>query len=314
MHVPVRAIALTLALAPIAVAAQRGRAIVSIEALVGSAEAVYVGRVTKVDPESPDLDKPVYDRVTHIIFKVLETIRGTALASVTLPYHSYAAVFQALRDRKTEILIAFSRGYRGWDTLSGFNPVPSSETSRHVYVHALAPVPGADRLQDPAGDFNVASDYGRMFGTDLTVLNRRDAILRRARAFQQRFPDPVGTVEMGLPRGFFELVGYANAYGSVSLAKTADTERALRSLVSDPSRFLKRYKPRNRAEDRNQFVVEGMMALSAFPTEETRRLIEKISKDYKGDPGAPKEGGFSDQRVRDQAKRVLAGWEQKGSR
>ncbi|MBS1715808.1 MAG: hypothetical protein JST30_15885 [Armatimonadetes bacterium] len=282
----------------------------SVEAMVGSSDAVYVGRIVRIETPAGEESKPVYDRTSRIVFAVSETIRGPKIRETVFLNRSHHSDLDALRDLKVELLYAIGQGHRGWDPEKRYVPVDPAPSAfgTYGYLHSLAPIKEAKSPDHPAADFDVASDQGRMFGADLSVVRSRKDILKRAREYQRKHPETVGTVELGLPDGYFDLVGYHNAFGIVALPKTAETGVTLRRIVEEPERLLARYRPRDWAEDRNRLVAEAVRVLSEFPDPETKALVSRIADGYRSPGGGPTNGWTTDEKVRETARRVLDKW------
>jgi hypothetical protein len=111
---------------------------------------------------------------------------------------------------------------------------------------------------------NLTSDFGRMFGCDLSVVRGREAVLKRARDFAKKHKGVFKPISFGLPDGFFDLVGYHNAFGLLTLPACPETERTLTSILKDPDAYLKRYKPMDEKLDREVFIQNATKALSQY--------------------------------------------------
>lgn len=263
---------------------QMGRYFVSVEAFVGFARVVYVGKIVEMRQADGESDETLtrtqkIGKPHELIFEVSETIRGAdrKRLKVLLSLQS-THLLEFMRDHSTEILLI-----AGSDRFSG-SPGPKvgiSEMGKRVdgdYYHfrLLDPIPvpeaGADETAASlALQINGRNDSCRMFTHELDIVSGREAILERARAFAKQHPKVLPTTTLSVPNEFGALVGNPNAYCEIVLPVCPVSRKTLEKVREDPGVFLRRAKPRTISVD-TDFHRERMRSSA-------EKALSKITKD-----------------------------------
>jgi hypothetical protein len=251
---------LILACTPTITWAQVGRTFVSVEAFVGLARVVHVGKI--VELKAIEYDQPLTDtqkigKPYRLVFAVSETIRGEKvegeeaerLELVLSLQSSYDLAY--LREQGAELMLV--GGPNSLRTLPrpeiGIEEQGQRVDGEWYQFRLLDPLPipksGNSEFGDPAeiaAQLNRSYDACRMFTSDLEVVQGRKAILQRARAFAKEHTQQLSGVSLRVPNDFGALVGSPNAYCMITLPICPATQQTLTALKADPSRILRRIK------------------------------------------------------------------------
>jgi len=232
---------------------QMGRYFVSIEAFVGFARVVHVGKIVELQPVEEGIEENLtaaqeIGNPYELIFEVSETIRGKDRKRLKILLSLQSThLLEFMRDHSTEILLI-----AGPNRFSG-SPGPKvgiSEMGKRVdgdYYHFRLldpiPVPAANASETAASlasQINQRNDSGRMFTHELDVVSGRESILERARAFAKKHPEVLPTTTLAVPNEFGALVGNPNAYCEVVLPVCPVSKKTLEKVSADPGLFLRR--------------------------------------------------------------------------
>jgi hypothetical protein len=269
---------LLLVCAPTVGWAQVGRIFVSVEAYVGLARVVYVGKIVEIKPIG--YDKPLtrtqqIGKPYQLVFDVSETIRGERIERLELVLSLQSTRDLAyLREQAAEIMLV-----GGPDSL---RTIPRAEIGieeqgkrvdgEWYQFRLLEPlaIPAAgggesDRSAEHASQLNKTYDSCRMFTSELEIVQGRKAILERARAFAKENTKLLSPVSLRVPNEFGALVGSPNAYCAITLPLCPATRATLTALKDDPGRVLRRIEPRDKDYTLSRLLVETDKALALFP-------------------------------------------------
>jgi hypothetical protein len=282
-----RALIALLAMAPAAGFAQTGRDFTAVESYVALGESFRVGKITKLEPieyDKPLVGEQVYGKPYRLTFGVEETIRGTPAKQIELVLSLQDTRFlEYMREHSSAVMMV------GGQHRINTDPSPEigvEEDGRrvdgHWYQFLFLDAPTkADRQKDPdlVKQISITYNEGRMFTIDLHVVQGREAILKRARAFAGKHKEKDESVWLGVPNAFGELVGYSNAYCGITLPVCPETERTLVSLLKNPRLILDRVAPHGDWE-KNLIVIEALKCLKPFPNKPNAVLVRRFLGDY----------------------------------
>jgi hypothetical protein len=274
-------------MAPAVGFAQVGRGFTPVEGYVALGESVRVGKVIKL--EQTEYDKSLvgvqsYGKPYRLTFAVEETIKGKESKQVQLVLSLQSTRFlEYMRQHGSSVLMV------GGPNRINSDPDPEvgiEEDGRPVDAHwyqflFLDPPNKADRQKDPdlAKQISITFNEGRMFTIDLQVVQGREAILQRARAFAKKHRETNESVWLRVPNAFGQLVGYANAYCGIKLPVCPETERTLIALLKNPRLIFDRIPPQQ-DWDKNSLVVETLKCLKPFPSKANAALVRQFVRDY----------------------------------
>jgi hypothetical protein len=268
---------LLLACTPAVARAQVGRIFVSVEAYVGLARVVHVGKI--VELEAIEYDKPLtrtqkIGKPYRLVFEVSETIRGEPVERLELVFSLQSTHHLAyLREQSAEIMLV--GGPDNLHTLPRAE-IGIEEQGKRVdgewYQFRLldplaVPQPGSDESEkaaEHAAQLNKEYDSCRMFTSDLQIVQGRKAILQQARAFAKENTKLLSGVSLRVPNEFGELVGSPNAYCAITLPICPATKQTLTALKADPGRILRRIKSEDEDYWLSHLPAEIDKALAAF--------------------------------------------------
>jgi hypothetical protein len=111
------------------------------------------------------------------------------------------------------------------------------------------------------------------------VVQGRESILKRARAFAKKHRETNDSVWLPVPNAFGQLVGYANAFCGIKLPICPETEQTLIALLENPGLILDRIPPQQ-AWPQTATVVETLKCLKPFPSNPNATLIRKFLGEY----------------------------------
>lgn len=263
---------LLVACGPAVAWAQVGRIFVSVEAYVGLARMVHVGRIVELKPIA--YDKPLTStqklgRPYRLVFEVDETIRGQHAKRLELVLSLQSTHGLAyLRDQEAEILLV-----GGPDSL---HTIPRAEvgieeqgqpaSGEWYQFRLLEPlaVPESAGSAEIASQINEEYDSCRMFTSELEIVEGRQAILERARTFANKNTARLPGVSLIVPNEFGALVGSPNAYCAITLPIGPDTKKTLTALKDDPGRILRCIESRDEGNVRSRLLAETDKALLHF--------------------------------------------------
>jgi hypothetical protein len=257
---------------PSVVWAQVGRGFISVEAYVGLARVVHVGKI--VELEQIEYEKPLkriqtVGRPSRMVFEVRETIRGEKTERLELVLALQSTHFlEYMRDHSVEIML-----------VAGPNRIDSSpraeigieEQGKRLdgewyQFRLLSPinVPKSAEADSIASQLNNMYDSCRMFTNELEIVEGREAILKRARAFAKEHPDMLSAVSLRVPNEFGALCGTPNVYSMITLPMCPSTKKTLAAVKDDPSRVMGRVEARYEDFDRSQMLTSIDKALAMF--------------------------------------------------
>jgi hypothetical protein len=310
-----RALLVLLALAPASACAQVGRSFTAVESYVALSESVRVGKISKL--EGIEYDKPLTElqsvaKPYRLTFDTQETIRGKPAEKVELVLALQDSRYlEYMRRHGSELLLT-----GGPNRIEG-DPSPEigvEEDGRRVdlywYQFRFLEAPTrADQQKEPGLVKQIQTTYNdaKMFGIDLSVVNGREAILRRARAFAKKHHEMLLSVWMRVPNAFGQLVGYSNAFCGITLPVCPETERTLVAILKNPGLILNRI-PAQERWVKESVLVEALKGLKPFPSKANAELIHKFLGHYEP-PAEPNEGhGASPESVQRVAWDLLKEW------
>ena len=268
-------LALLFALVPVVAWAQVGREFVAVEAYVGRARVVHVGKILEI--KQMEYGKPLTDRQKlgkpyRLVFEVSETIRGDKAERVELVLSLQSTHFlEFMRDHSVEIMLVC-----GSPRLDSF---PRAEVGIEEQGKRVDDERYQFRLLDPvevlesggkdsiASQLNLIYDSCRMFTNEFEIVVGREAILKRARAFAKQHPDMLSAISLRVPNEFGALCGDPNAFCMITLPICPETKTTLVALKDDPGLILRRIKSRHEDINLALVPVEAHKALAMFRDE-----------------------------------------------
>ena len=262
-------LALLLALVPVEAWAQVGREFVAVEAYVGRARVVHVGKileVTSVEYGQPLTDIQKLGKPYRLVFKVSETIRGEEVKSLELVLSLQSTIYlEYMRDHSVEIMLVGgpTRGesYRGAEI--GVEEQGKRVDDERYQFRLLDPieVPESGDKDSIASQINLRCDSCRMFTNELEIVVGREAVLKRARAFAKQHPGTLSSVSLCVPNEFGRLCGDPNAFCTITLPICPETKTTLVALKDDPGLILRRIKSEDDYSNLSTVLVGAHKAL-----------------------------------------------------
>lgn len=265
-------LALLFALVPVVASAQVGREFVAVEAYVGRARVVHVGKILEI--KQIEYGKPLTDiqklgKPYRLVFKVSETIRGDEVKSLELVLSLQSTHFlEYMRDHSIEIMLVGgpTRGdsYRGAEI--GIEEQGKRVDDERYQFRLLdnVKVPESGGKDSIAAQINQKYDSCRMFTNELEIVVGREAILKRARDFAKQHSDVLSAVSLRVPNEFGALCGDPNAFCTITLPICPETKPALVALKDDPGLILRRIKSRDEDVNLSLLLVGAHKALAMF--------------------------------------------------
>jgi hypothetical protein len=265
---------LFLAMLPVAAWAQKGRQFDTVEACVGTARVVHVGKIVEIKPiefgESLTY-KQKLGKPHRLVFAVSETIRGEEVRSLELVLSVQGPRFlEYMRDQSIEVVLVGGPTPPG-DSYSDVE-VGVEEGGKRVddegYQFRLlnrVQVPKSDGADSMAAQINQSYDCWRMFTNELEIVVGREAILKRARDFAKLYPGILSTVSLRVPTEFGALCADPNAYSLITLPLCPETRTTLVALKDDPGLILRRIKSENEDWNLALVLVGAHKLLAEFP-------------------------------------------------
>ena len=245
---------LILALGPVSVSAQIGRDFVSTEAYVGLSRIVYVGKIVElvqIEYKKPLVGIQKYGKTYRLVFEVSEIIRGdkTGRLELVLALQSSRSL-EYMRDKSVEIMLVAGPNDIGGMGLPeiGIEEQGKQAGGESYRFRLLEPVkvPESDGSDSIASQLNNDYDFCRMFTNELEIVEGREAILKRARAFAKENPIMTSAVWLDVPNEFGALCADPAAYCRITLPVCKSTEKTLVTLKHDPERIFRRIILRNK--------------------------------------------------------------------
>jgi hypothetical protein len=262
---------------PAVARAQVGHIFVSVEAYVGLARVVHVGKI--VELKRIEYDKPLTEtqkigKPYRLVFEVSETIRGEGVDRLELvvslqSFHD----LQFLREQAVEIMLVAGPNRLDRYPIFGIEEQGKRVDGERYQFRLLdrlkvakANDPESDKSVKIASQLNQSYDSCRMFTSELEIVEGRMAILQRARDFAKEHTKLLSGVSLIVPNEFGALVdgpkGYA--YWGIMLPICPATKTTLTALKDDPGRILRRIKPEDETYARSRLLEETDKALAKF--------------------------------------------------
>lgn len=253
--------------------AQVGRLFLSAEALVGCSRIVHVGKIReleRVDYRKPLTSTQKIGKPHRLVFEVSEVVRGDDVKQLELVLSlqsTYALKF--LLEQEVELILFGSRG--PLDRHAGAE-IGIEENGRAVegdwYQFRLLDLlefteEASEALT--AQSLNKRNDSCRLFTHDLRVVEGREAILERMRAFAKQQRGVLSAVHLRVPNEFGSIVGNPNAYCMVTLPVCPGTRGALIRLKEDPDLVMGRIESQSEEFERSSMLDSVERALASFP-------------------------------------------------
>ena len=110
-----------------------------------------------------------------------------------------------------------------------------------------------------------------MFTINLKVIEGREAILDRVRAFSRKHPEILDSLIVVVPQEFGAKVGDPNAYSGLTLPVCPETRATLDALKKDPDLVLRQIETRNEEHTRDLILRKTEKALAKFPDAEAAK-------------------------------------------
>ena len=267
------ALILVLASMPSVGWAQVGRAYVSVEAYVGLARAVHVGRI--VELERIDYGKPLtwiekFGERYQMVFEISETIRGEKTERLELVLALQSTHFLVyMRDHAVELMLV--AGPNRIDSFPGAEIGIEEQGKRldgeRFQFRLLTPVdvPKSDGGDSIAPQLNDLYDSSRMFTNEFEVVEGREKILNRARAFAKEHTEMLPAVSIRVPNEFGAVCGFPNAYSLITFSLCPSTRKTLSAIREDPSRVMGRVTLDDEDFERSQMLESIDRALAVVP-------------------------------------------------
>jgi hypothetical protein len=265
-------LALFLAMMPVVALAQVGRAFVSVEALVGRARIIHVGKIVEIKPI--EYVKPLtitqkLGKPNRLVFVVSETIRGEEVKSLELVLSLQGSHFlEYMRDHSVEVMLvggpARDESYRGAEIGIEEKGKQLGDQRYQFCLLDVIKVPESDE-DSIAAQINRWNDSCRMFTNELAIVVGREAILKRTRDFAKQHPDILSSVSLRVPNEFGALCADPNAFCFITLPICPETKTTLVALKDDPGLILRRIKSENDHVNLACVLVGAHKALAEFP-------------------------------------------------
>lgn len=265
-------LALLFALVPVVASAQVGREFVAVEAYVGRARVVHVGKIleiTQIEYGKPLTDIQKLGKPYRFVFAVSETIRGEEVKSLELVLSLQSTHFlEYMRDHSIEIMLVGgpTRGdsYRGAEI--GIEEQGKRVDDERYQFRLLdnVKVPESGGKDSIAAQINQKYDSCRMFTNELEIVVGREAILKRARDFAKQHSDMLSAVSLRVPNEFGTLCGDPNAFCTITLPICPETKATLVALKDDPGLILRRIKSQDDDSNLSTVLVGAHKVLMVF--------------------------------------------------
>ncbi len=267
---------LLVALAPALASGQVGRIFISTEAYAGLARIIHVGKITEL--QQIEYKKPLtgiqkFGKPYRLVFEVSETIRGDKVKRLELVLAMQSRHFiEYMRDHSAEIMLV-----AGPNRLDSF---PSPEIGieeqgkrldgERYQFRLLTPVkiPKSDGGDSIASQLNKMYDSCRMFTNELEIVEGRDAILTRVRAYAKKHTKMLSAVTLVVPNEFGALCGTPNAYSGIMFPVCPETKTTITALKDDPGLILRRIDSRDEDYTHALLRDEATKALADFPDQD----------------------------------------------
>ena len=253
--------------------AQTGRAFVSVEAYVGLSRIVHVGKIVelqRIEYKKPLTDIQKSGKPYRVVFEVRETIRGEAVKRLELVLALQSTFFlEYLREQAVELLLTGGPMHFRVDPDEevGIEEQGQRMDDERYQLRLLEPlkVPECGSGMEVAQQINKAYESGRMFTHEFEVIEGREAILKRARAFAKGHTKILSAGWLHVPRELGAQCGDPNAFCIIILPACPETRKTLIALHDDPDLILRRIKSKDEAYNRSLLLTETDKALAMFP-------------------------------------------------
>jgi hypothetical protein len=252
--------------------AQVGREFVSVEAYVGLARVVHVGKIVELkqtEYAKPQTAIQKLGKPYQMVFEVSETIRGDRTERLELVLALQSTHFlEFMRDHSAEIMLV-----AGPNKIDHFPnaEIGIEEQGRRLdgqwyQFRLLTPVnvPKSDGGDSVASQLNKRYDACRIFTNELDIVESREMILARARVFAKEHTEMLPAVSLRVPNEFGALCGTPNAFSMITLPMCPSTKETLSAVKNDPSRVMGRVEARNENFERSQMLTSIDKALAMF--------------------------------------------------
>lgn len=238
--------------------AQRGRAFLTIEAHVGFAHSVHLGRLSGLEPSDYTFppEGQYYGKAYKVTFSVNETIKGAEAKSISFVLNlQHIAELSYLKEKNIELLLFHSNQYS--DEEGEFGPgAPGNYYSFRILEKLRS---DGDRLgpRGTADQLNINLNEGKFFDLNLNVISGRGKILKRARSFAKKYPGTLNVEHINVPNAFAAQCGYPNAYALVNLPLCEEARKVIALLAKNPSRLV-RFSPKADREGEKALILVGL--------------------------------------------------------
>ena len=221
--------------------AQVGRQYVSVEAYVGLARAVHVGKIvelTRIDYEKPLTGIQKFGKPYRMVFEVSETIRGDKTERLELVLALQITDFlDYMLEHSLEVMLV-----AGPNQIDRF---PNAEIgieeqgkrldaeSYQFRLLTTLSVPNSDGEDSIASALNNQYDSCRMFTNDFEIVEGREMILKRARDFAKEHTEMLSAVSISVPNEFGALCGSPAAFSHITFPMCPSTKKSLAAVKDD---------------------------------------------------------------------------------
>ena len=180
-----------------------------------------------------------------MVFEVDETIRGDETDRLELVLSLQSTYFiEYMRENSVELMLV-----AGPNRIDSFPPAEIGIEEQGKRMDAeryqfrlLTPVsvPKTDGEDSIASELNNQYDSCRMFTNNFEIVEGREMILERARAFADKHTEMLSAVSISVPNEFGALCGFPAAFSSITFPMCQSTKQALTAVKDDPSRVMGR--------------------------------------------------------------------------
>jgi len=266
-------IAFLLAMMPILSSAQTGRTFVSVEAYAGFARIIHVGKIVEIKKINYESEQPLehiqkMGKPYRVIIEVTETIKGDDTKRLELILSLQNSYYlEHMREHSLEFMLVGGRHH-----LDSY-PSPKvgiEEQGERMdgewYQFRLLDLLKIPDSKDDASivkQLNSYYDNGKMFTNELKIIQGREAILKRVRAFSKEHNSMLSGDWLRIPNEFAALCGSTNAYCGLTLPRSPSTMKTLAAFKADPDLFMKRI-TNGRIKQSDQFMIESAGKILAF--------------------------------------------------
>lgn len=251
-----------------AVFAQRGRGFITIEAHVGIAHSVNVGRIDSIEPSDytfPPEDQ-YYGKPYKITFSVTETIKGPKAKSLSFDLAlQHTTEINYLKENNIELVLFHSDVFS--DEEGEFGPGTPGNFYSFRILEKLESAGNGSLPRTTADQLNINLNEGRFFDLNLNVISGRDNILRKARAFAKKYPGTLKVNHLMVPNSFASQCGYPNAFAILLLPICNETKKVIAKEAKNFNQLLKFTPESARKQQKTFFSAELSKFLALFDEE-----------------------------------------------